>query len=738
MKYSHTRLSLSILASSMAFATLSVEAVESGFELEEVVVTAQKRAQDLQDVPIAVTAMDATALRQAGIEDVKGIAQRTPGFSMGTFMAAQPQLFIRGIGSNGDSAGGGEQSVAMFIDGVYINRSAGGSMELFDLASVEVLRGPQGTLWGKNAIGGAVNMRSKRPSEEFDASFEVGMGNLGLQTYRGLVSGGLTEQLAGKVTFSRKERDDWIDSAADDSVHTGGLDSDSIRAQLLFIPSETVEVQLSADYGSDDRSGISINPQIGAAENGAVNQFASFAPEIDFHDTMLEDAGFQSVEGKGVSLAIDWDISDTVTLSSISAYRETDTAFANNNTGTGLSTFSVFELFNFAAETSEMLSQELRLSGDTDAVHWQTGVYFNNEQTSRAEGGDFLIGPGGPLLGIPAFLEGVTLTDLADQRNETDSVAVFGQFTYSVSEVLDVTLGARYSKEEKDFANTGTRGIGLFVVEDYDVTAQESWSKPTYKLTANYQLAEDAMIYVSAATGFKSGGFDGVASTSLAASTAFNEEEALNLELGLKSMLLDNRLRFNAAIFSTAYDNLQVLGSIEDGVCTICPLVTLNAGEAESAGVEVEATFLATQNLQFSFNYAYLDTEYTTLNTEGLKEFEGNSLRNAPENAYNIAALYEKDLDNGGAFTARAEWIHKDIAYQSIQNREAGAIPEYDLGNLRLSYTSADEQWEVSGWVNNIADEEYLAHNYVQPGFGVLATAGMPRTYGLTLTWSSQ
>jgi len=203
-------------------------------------------------------------------------------------------------------------------------------------------------------------------------------------------------------------------------------------------------------------------------------------------------------------------------------------------------------------------------------------------------------------------------------------------------------------------------------------------------------------------------------------------------------MLLDNRLRFNAAIFSTAYDNLQVLGSIEDGVCTICPLVTLNAGEAESSGVEVEATFLATQNLQFSFNYAYLDTEYTTLNTEGLKAFEGNSLRNAPENAYNLAALYEKDLDNGAAFTARAEWIHKDIAYQSIQNREAGAIPEYDLGNLRLSYTSADEQWEVSGWVNNIADEEYLAHNYVQPGFGVLATAGMPRTYGLTLTWSSQ
>jgi len=709
----------------------------SALRLEEVVVTAQKRAQDMQDVPIAVTAMSAETIKQAGISDMKGIAVRTPGFSMGSFNPTQPQMFIRGIGSNGDGAGGGEQSVALFLDGVYINRSAGAGTELYDLESIEVLRGPQGTLWGKNAIAGAINLTSKKPADELEGSLELGVGNYGLQSYRGMITGPIAENLNGKLSFSQKDRDGYVESVASSGVETGDLDSSNLRAQLLYTPAPEVEMLLTLDYGTDKRGGAATTP---AQDQGLMGFFLQTPglPVADFHENYLEDPGKTDMEAKGVSLQVDWDM-EMGTLTALTAYRESDTASNQITLGTGIASFPVLTIDNFVEENSEMFSQEFRLAGETGNLIWQTGLYYNNEKTRRSEGGAFTtaVDLGALFTGGGIVPLGFTVAlpdDFSIQSNETSSLAIFGQGTYALTEDLDITLGLRFTREEKDFANLGISGSALYVLEGYDIETEETWTAPTYKLVANYQLAEDTMIYLSAATGFKSGGFDGTASTGLGAATPFDEEQALNLEFGFKSMLWDNRLRLNGALFNTNYEDLQILQAFPNG-SPVPPLQTKNAGEAVSRGVELEATLAVTENLQLSATYAHLDTEYKQLDGN-LASFEGNQLRNAPRNAYSLAATYDWTLSGGGSVSARAEYVAKDKVYQDVQNIEHAAIPAYRLFNLRAAYTSTDEHWELAGWVNNALNEEYFLHNYELLPFGSIHVPALPRTYGVTLTWS--
>jgi iron complex outermembrane receptor protein len=725
-------------AVALASVTTTLPSLAETFALEEIVVTAQKRAQDMQDVPIAVTAMNEDLIQQAGITNVAGVAARTPGFSMGEFNPTQPQLFIRGIGSNGDGAGGGEQSVAMFVDGVYVNRSAGTGLELFDIAGIEVLRGPQGTLWGKNAIAGAINITTQKPADEFSAKVEIGAGNYDLRSYRGMITGPLTESLNAKFTYNQKDRDPYVESVISD-IETGDIDSSSARAQFLLTPSDSVEILISMDYGEDERTGVAAIPNetslVPAASNAvgltlAAMQAANLIPTADFHENYLEDAGHTKMDSQGASVQVDRDLDDK-TLTSITAYRESKTSFSNISLGVGPSAFPLLDVDNYAEESSRMISQELRLAGDTENVNWQTGLYFNQEKTSRNEGGNFQ----GTMTG------GFALSDDTFQKNETTSYAAFAQATYAATDRLDLTLGIRYTKEEKDFENRGISGAGLYVLEDYNVAVDESWNSTTYKFVANYQLLDDTMVYASAASGFKSGGFDGVATGAAEAASPFEQEEALNLEIGFKSMLVDNRLRLNGALFHTSYDDLQLLQTFDDGnpATLVDPLKTINAGEAKTQGIELEAEFALTENWRLSGTYAYLDTEYTKFQeglTPDLVPNEGNKLRNAPRNAWNLAVSYSKDLSIGGAVDARLEYVAKDKAYQDIQNFEHGAIPAYRIYNMRMAYTSADEQWEVAGWVNNAFDEEYYAHNYQISPFGAFHVPALPRTYGLTLTYS--
>lgn len=726
MRKISTRSTKYVKQSILAFAVASASFELYAQGLEEVIVTAQHREQNLQDVPIAITAISSEDIRTADVSDINSISLRTPGFTMGAFNPAQPQLFIRGIGSNADGAGE-DQSVVIFLDGVYLGRTAGQAFDLFDLERLEVLRGPQGTLYGKNAAGGAVNIITSKPSEELEAGIELSAGDLGYFGVRGKLSGPLGERMAGKISFSHKERDGYVESLVADLDDMNGYESDGVRTQLLIRPTDTLELLLSADASKDRRNGPGRTPGDGLALGGVVSMLPREL-QPDFHENLQSNEPKTDIDTQGISLQADWDVS-IGTFTSITAYRHSEAEVYDPQPPVDFAYFPVITVENFFDEDGEQFSQEFRIASEaSDRLFWQAGVFYLNEQVDRNEFFDGIIGA--PLGGAPTGTALPTAGNI--QTNETESFGLFAQGTWSFSENWDLTIGARYTDETKEATNR-SQPNQVNILEKFDVEMNESWDAFTPKAALNYYMG-DITLYGTVSTGFKSGGFQGSAPTELAATTPFNEESVTNYEAGVKGTVLDDSLRFSATAFYTQYDDLQILIQTVGPGGIPGPNLTENAGEAESQGFELELQWQLTDYLQLAGTYAYLGTEYTKLDAN-LKPSEGNQLRNAPENAGSLSLIFDYPLSAGGNINARADYTHKDLAYQDVQNRKEGAITSYDLTNFRVAYTADSESWEVAAWVKNAFDEEYMLHNFtINPGVSANPTPAAPRTAGVTLT----
>lgn len=709
-----------------AISTLASLPTYAAAQLEEVVVTAQHREESLQDVPIAITAIGAEELRAADISDINSISLRTPGFSMGTFTPAQPQLYIRGVGSNADGASE-DQSVVVFLDGVYLGRTAGQAFDLYDLERVEVLRGPQGTLYGKNAAGGAVNIITQKPSEEFEGAVEVSAGDLGYFATRAKVSGPLGENLAGKLSMSYKERDGYVESVVSDLDNFNAYDSTAVRGQLLVTPSDTLELLITVDHAEDNR----VSPGRSVGKDFLQEQIVAAGPfNPGFYDNLLEIEPKSNIETWGASLQADWDLGGG-TLTSITSYRETEAEVLDIAFSAGFPYQGLGSLDNNVDERGEQFTQELRYAVNmNDNLFLQTGVFYLNEQVDRLESLDIFCGL---LCGSPA---GFPLPQgSADQSNETDSYGVFAQAIWSLTDRLDLTLGARYTYEEKSATNVGSPDFAFAVLQPYDIAAKNDWSAFTPKIALNYTISDDLSVYGTVSTGFKSGGYQGLAPTGVAASTPYDEENVINYEVGMKGTLLEDTLRLSVAAFNMDYEDLQVLVLTVTDEGLPGPQLTANAGEAQIQGFELEAQWLLGSYVQLLGTYAYLDTEYTQLDNN-LAQFEGNALRNAPENAYSLSAIFEYPVASG-VLNARADFAHKDDAFQDLGNLDEAAIPAYDLLNLRVAYGPEDRSWELAAWVKNATDEEYLLHNSVlNPSLAQLPLPAAPRTVGLTATYN--
>ena len=712
----------------LALSPVSVCAQDNAMMIEEVIVTAQKRAQSMQSVPIAVTALSEEAMREANIFDVAGIAARTPGFSMGSFNAGQPQLFIRGIGSNDDGAGA-DSSVVTFIDEVYISRSAGTVFDLFDLERVEVLRGPQGTLYGKNAVGGAVNLVTTKPDENFYGRAEATVGNLDAVVLRGLVSGPLADNVFGKVSFSKRQRDGYVESIVIDE-DLSEQDRWGVRGALRFVPNEDLDIQLMGDYNKSDENG---NGRTLRPEGDLYDAGLAVDPRgiKDYDKTYADEAGQQDTEIWGVSARVDWLIAGG-TFTSITAYRESEYDMVDDIGNWSLSIADIIDATTYVDESADQTSQEFRFAGTSfnDSLTWVLGMYYLKENTDRQEDTQvFVAATAGTPLGI----------SYSFQDNTTESYSVFGDFTYNITDALSITAGVRYTDEEKDIRQVGIApiAVGHTINEDYDVSAKQSWDATTPRVVLNYQLNDDIFLYASASEGFKSGGFAGTAPNALAAGTPYDQEDATAYEIGAKTEWLDNRLRLNIAVFSTDYTDLQVLQRVPafpgDPLGIV---ITENAADATSEGVELEFTALLFEGFELSGNYAYLDATYDEYLQPNGVDNAGNDLRNAPENAYNIVARYAMDLQSGAELGIRYEYDHQDESFQDPENIKGARKPEYDLQHLRVWYQPASRRWEVAAWVENLADEEYLTHNFPLPPFGNPGTVGTPRTYGVTGTYN--
>jgi iron complex outermembrane recepter protein len=741
--------------------------------IEQIVVTAQRRAESLQSVPMAISAFSEETLRTRGIEGLGDLETRTPGLAIGQFFPAQPQVYIRGIGSNDDGPAA-DPSTVLFVDEVYVGRVAGWTANLFDLERIEVLRGPQGTLYGKNVVGGAINFISRKPTDEFRTQLSATTGNLNLIKYSGLVSGPLMENVYGKFSFVSETRDGYLKSqignypqffpqyAVPENVgkfQQHDVNTDAYRAALRFTPNEQLEINLSADRAKLDQNSPGFHEQGGAAGQVLAGLIPNYEKRI--RTNMAEQPAHIENQTTGYSARVDYDLG-FATLTSISAYRESDSLNTDHPIGEQASerklnlfassptavagTLIVAGSGNIMLEAADQFTQELRLtSNGTGALEWVGGLYYLREQADRTEsfnvGIAALTGAGGWVYPAAAFAPS---TGRTPQEAETKSAAVYGQTTWSVTEQLRLTAGARYTEDRKDIRTIGVPG-GFVVQQAFDVRADDKWSQLTPKFAVDYQLTDDVFLYALASKGFKSGGWQGTPGREKLAVEPFNEETAWLYESGARTDFWDDRARVNLSVFFTDYKDLQVFQQLIPEGSPRGTLVGQNAADAEVKGAELEFTVIPMPGLTFSGFYAYLDATYTKfVAPEGyvapggvdIGSRKGNYLRNSPEHTWALLTTYDMTLPGGAGLSFQLDWQYKDKVYQDPDNLEIGATPSYDLLDGRIALTSASEQWELAVWAKNLLEEDYFIHSYASgtPASGIM-TPGLPRTYGLTLTW---
>ena len=722
--------------------TTALAQSESG-KLEEIVVTAQHREQNLQEVPISVSAIGAQELSEAQIFGATEIAYKVPGMSYSEFAPGQALISMRGISSADDGAGM-DNSVVMFLDGVYIGRLANINFEMFDLERIEVLRGPQGTLFGRNAIGGAINVTTTKPTSELSAKAEVAVGNEGHLRYQGLISGPLSDSISAKLTYNHREHDGYVDNVILGKDQQDE-DNDSVRGQLAF-DTDNMYWLLTADYSEDNREDMGRLPIYPGGDPNTVELWEDIAGSFGKVAAPID--GWSDREASGISLQGDIEF-DSGTFTTITAAR-------NGETDWGMASIGVpwrggVEVLDNIEEDIDTISQEFRWTSSlSGSFNYVAGLYLLREETDRRE--QFWVyapaGEGGSYIPVG--------NEISHQENETTSVAGYIQGDWDFSDNWTLTLGARYTYDEKTTDSTsvncgnlapgfedypGCEGVGgslNIIAQTFSVEAEDDWNDFSPKVSLQWRQNDDVMWFATVAKGFKSGGFGGAPGTPEQALVPVDEETAWNYEIGMKGDFLDNTLRFNVTGFYTDYQDLQI---VRFGPTAANPdfgsFITDNLGEADIQGVELEFTWLASDNFTLSGNYAYLDTEVNDLVIEtagGAIDVSGSPLRQAPENKASLAAIYDWQFSGGSYMSFRLDYSYVDEQINDYVNQNT-IIDEIELWDARVGWTSADGNWQAAVWGKNLADEEFISHSYVI-GPGVIGVWGAPRTYGVTFTWS--
>lgn len=761
-----------------------VYAQEAGLALEEVMVTARKREESLQDAPISVTALQAGDIEARSMSTLADLSNFAPNLEInngrGDAGSTNASIFIRGVGQN-DFIFPTDPGVGLYIDGVYVARSIGGMMDLADIQRIEVLRGPQGTLYGKNTIGGAVNVITTRPGDELEGRLGITVGDDSRLDVTGRINFPIVENtLYGKLAFVSKQQDGYVTRV--DGVDLGNKDLQAFRGALRWTPSDNLELNLAADWSDIDQNGSagsfvsSFATSAQALFNGVAAPFESAKRGLPA-DSVIDDrwnlgdkyrsAGtgdsYDRNEAGGVQLTVDWDINDNVTLKSISAYRKMDAEIAVDLDHTP---FSLVETNQ--QQEQDQFSQELQLSGTAfdGKMNWLVGAYYFKEdaqdrnQTLLVSGiydalnllpGDFVplfppsapaTCPGGnPALGLfCAGGAGNPVNALLDfdvrpyTEVEANTRALFTHLSYNITDNLSATLGARYTWEEKDFFIDSLYPNSGRIAMPPTADSQE-WTEFTPKIGMEYHISDNAMLYASYSEGFKSGGWNPRV-LSPEEYARYDQESLSTWEVGVKSTLLDQRLRLNIAMFNSEYEDLQLVSNVVSPTTGGLLLIMQNAGEVSIRGLEVELVARAATGLDIQLGLGYLDAEYDSL-APGIGWSIDNELPDAPKLSVNAAIQYAIDLTSGASITMRLDASWKDQTYKDPFNIETIAQDSYLLSNARVSWNSADEHWQAAVFALNLGDEDYITSSTSVAAFGInTANYSRPRQWGVSLNYS--
>ncbi|MEJ8567695.1 TonB-dependent receptor [Elongatibacter sediminis] len=689
--------------------------------------TAQKRAQNINDVGIAISAFDAQTIRELGFQQPIDVATQTTNFSVNQLVTSIPNFTIRGVGVN-DYAINQATSVGSYVDQVFIASPAMMLFQMFDTERVEVLKGPQGTLYGRNTTGGAVLFISKSPTEEPEASVDLEIGSYGYYMVEGAVSGPLSDTVRGRLAFNTTQSDGYQENIFTGEDH-GGYDRVSARAILDWTPSDSVDVRLKVHVGKDNSSLNSFNvPGVGSND--------SSSGTID----TIDGVPYRDNDSKGAALTIDWDLGNLV-LTSVSSYDQLD-RFEYGDTD-GL--FADGRIDQVLISDIDQFTQELRLASNGDGpVTWVGGLYYSEDEI---EDGTIYEVTGA---GFPPFVFGVpssyaTLDELGNTfQQKSQSAAIFGQVEWDVADRWHLTAGLRYTQEDKELNNvttpwrvmpgpgeSGPDEVGLlFPPASFD----EDFDAVSGKFGADFRLNEDILFYGSISKGFKSGGFQGTLVFSPSNIIPFDEETVLAYEVGSKMTLADGRVQLNSAFFFYDYENLQAQGTIEGGAGGVENLFALqNIGDAEVLGFEIDLTAAPTERLNLALGVGYLDAEIVD---PFIAEVQPDG-RPAMSPKWNLNGRAQFVVHDAGShyWFVRGDFNFQDDVFFDIYETPFLLEDSYWLFNAAVGVTSTDGRWRAEMWGRNLGDTDYRIGGFTGGVAGPVQIFGEPRTYGVSFSY---
>ena len=690
---------LSVAVSAAHAESKSVEDSEKA--MEEVVVTATHTGEtNLQETPIAITVHSEEDMNRHGVENVRDLVRVTPGLSVSQ-NSSYAHIYIRGVGSN-NSFLGSDPSSTLYVDGVYIARPLSLFSDFLGVDRVEVLRGPQGVLYGRNSTGGAINVISATPEHDNFYKIKVGLGSFDERKLNLFGNLDINKGISANLAINREVRDGYVENKG---IGDDLSDKDTLgaRGAIKINDSNGVELILRGDYTKADEEGYghkSENNKINIAEVQETVIVGDAGPQTisDFYTININSPTHHKSTQKGVSLELNVDLGNDLTLTYIPARRSSDVELAIDSDWLEVSVRS--SLF---IEKQQQVSNELRFLKEGDNFNLVFGGYlFAEDAEATAKIGI------GPSVVVPF-----------DARSHTDSSAAFINGQYFFSNAFSMSLGSRLSHEEKRFTSSTS-----------DET--KSWSEFTPRIGAEYTVNDDVFLYSSISEGFKSGGFNFVDKN------AFEPEHVTSYEVGVKASFLNNMVNLNTSVFYYDYKDLQV--QTFETLQTTASITITNAAEASITGLETEFSVIPNNMFEISGSFAYLNAEYEEFIAERaaatLVDVEGNKLNNSPEFKVNIDIDFHHPLGQGEmSYVLSSYWQDKE--YFTAFNDEITSQGSYALFDFRTSYRFANDAFEVAAFVRNVGDKEYSNASQDFSPTGVALNIMPPRTFGVEFSYQS-
>ena len=700
----------------VSFAALTSGAALSQ-ALDEIVVTAQKRSQSLQDVPISINAISGEAIEKAGVTDVNGIVDLVPGLSSRSDGPTQTVFAMRGVGTNAFGVGV-DGSVGVFIDDVFIGHPVLVNTSFFDVERVEVVKGPQGTLFGRNTSAGAISAVSKGVDLDDGTQIILGGGNEGQQSMQFTTNLALTDKLGVRLAARVQERDGTYTNTTTGN-ELNNVDNYIVRLVADYEMSDSTSVNLVLEnYTDDSYWGMIDTGDNRSFEAGSVTQAAR---------------GDVNIDSTRVALKLTHELDDNKTL----VWNINQLDISSVTTPGDFFPFGGANLLVFSEPGDfEFFSTELRLNGSSESMDWFVGASYRDDTLTNNSTLSYNIGDLAALLidGDPSLVQGgaIDTNETSPTTAKITAYAIYGDISFNVSDRLSATVGARYSNDEKDI-DVQVDEVGANVLKPIfgSATASDDWSETTGRFALNYELDDGIMAYASYSQGYKSGGFNSSLNEN-GDVLAVEPETHDAIEFGIKSELLDRRLRLNAAYFSSEYKDTQI--EVQQGPA----FVIRNIADADISGFEFDGMYAATENLDIQFALSYLDTEIssgilpTDTDGDGAVDTQvnvaGNEMPFAPELSYTVGLNYSQPTSLG-ELSFGLSLSHTDQQYHNAYNDNGFAYSEEnDLVDLRVDLSSNDESWSVSLLGKNITDERYLISTNA-----VISNTGLPNMGSL---WS--